>query len=657
MIEPLPMRRPAPPWPLAWAAIPVLLIACDAETVASAATKSAIRIMVAGQPDRHAKTLDDALAQARAARRFGPRGPITILLPAGITRLAQPIALTSADSGTPDAPLVIRGQADGSSTVSGAVTVATAPGSGEATVDLARVAPSLRPDLSVTSTEAGDPAARLLLFQDRLQLMPASWPATGYYSAWNVTASGTRLTASGARLPRGRLVAAGYLSQDWQYETVPARSDGSAITLDRAAGAAPLQKTVRLKLLNTPGPLAPGHYAIKGATVRLKGFEADRPVEVAIARSLIAIDGAHNIRIERLALEKANGTAVTVTNATNIAFADCFVGLTGGYGIDVANGRNVDVDRCVIAHTGGGGVRLNGGDRTVLQPGGNDIRHSLIVDFGQLIRTYAPGVALTGVKNTVSQSFIGDGPHAGIVIAGNDHRVEGNELGFLACETNDASAIYMGRDWTQRGNRLTRNFIHDVGRNSPETIVSGIYLDDQFSGTQIDHNVMLRIPHGVFVGGGRDNRIDDNLFAAMARSAIWLDDRGVSWQRDAAAAGGLLRQSLEASPYRTPLWRARYPALARLPAERPGQPVGNSATNNRSIGAQFLWVSPMTLRLAGDGNQEVPVSVAQQAALRSSSIAAQYAAIGGPAVAGTPGLRIDLLFARYAARPTRCATS
>lgn len=637
------------------ALLPSSFLANDAG-IDAAGQQGGISIAIPGQAVQESKSLEDAVAIAKAGRANGVDQPIVITLPSGVIHLTKPIAFNDRNGGTAKSPLIIRGQADGSSIISGAVVV-TGSGSAETRIDLNRVAPGLKPDLTGTSTEASSADTKLLLFQGGRALSLSSWPATGYATNWKTLPSNIlRPATDKTRLPTGvGLVAAGYISQDWRYETVSAQSDGTALTLNRGKDGEAFQKTVRLKLLNVPGPLSAGRYVVDRNIVRVRGFDGKTPVEVAIAPSLFTFNGAHDVRIEAVALEKTTGTAVSITNSDGISLTDCFIGRTGGYAVDVADGRNVRVERCVVAQTGGGGVRLNGGNRTTLQPARNAVLDSLIVNFGQLIRTYAPGVALTGVGNSVSDSFVGGAPHAGIVIAGNDHLIRGNELGFVACETNDASAIYMGRDWTQRGNRLTRNFIHDVGPGTPGAIVSGIYLDDQFSGAKIDHNLMLRIPHGVYVGGGRDNHIEDNIFAMMARSAVWIDDRGMNWQRDTAGPGGLLRQTLNESPYLSPLWRTRYPALPDLLSNRPGFPVGNTAARNTVMGGQFLWANPMTLTLPGTGNREQPITKAQQAALVSGTARQQYLAIRGSALAGSvPGLYAKLLFAGYAKEAKGC---
>jgi hypothetical protein len=637
----------------------VLIIGCSALIPAFSSThQGTITIEIPGQPIQYGRTIEDAITIAKAGRRNGVEQPIVITLPSGVIHLTKPIAFTDGNGGTAVSPLIIRGQSDGSTVISGATAIAH-DAAAEISIDLARVAPNLIPDLTATSTEAGNPANRLLLFQGHSLLSLSSWPDKGYATDWKVLSNSItpRLTVDNAALPKGdNLVAAGYVSQDWQYQAIPAQSDGTSLTL-RGAGKTGFQKIVRLKLLNVSGSPRLGRYSLNRNIVKVRGFGGQAPIEMAVAPSLFTFAGAHDVRIEAVALEKTSGTAVTISNSNSITLTDCFIGLTGAYAVDAANSRDIHVERCVVSQTGGGGVRLNGGNRTTLQPAHNWVRDSRIVDFGRSIRTYAPGVALTGVGNSVSDSFIGGAPHVGIVIAGNDHLIERNELSFLDCETNDASAIYMGRDWTQRGNHLTRNFIHDVGPGTIGAIVSGIYLDDQFSGAKIDHNVMLNIPHGIFIGGGRDNHLENNVFGAMSRSAVWVDDRGMNWQAKLAGPNGILRQTLEKSPYLTPLWRSRYSEMLNLLTDRPGYPVGNTAVNNTSFGAQLLWASPTTLKLAGSGNREMQISKEQQTALVSGIARRKYLAFR-PANSNEliPGLRARLMFESRAPNATMCPT-
>ena len=108
------------------------------------------------------------------------------------------------------------------------------------------------------------------------------------------------------------------------------------------------------------------------------------------------------------------------------------------------------------------GIVLSGGDRQNLTPANDIIRNSIVTRFGVDNPAYRPGIAIFGVGMTVEGCAIGNGPHSGIMIAGNDNQIERNELYSLVQETRDAGAIYMGRDWTNRGNVFAKNYFHDI---------------------------------------------------------------------------------------------------------------------------------------------------------------------------------------------------
>lgn len=60
---------------------------------------------------------------------------------------------------------------------------------------------------------------------------------------------------------------------------------------------------------------------------------------------------------------------------------------------------------------------------------------------------------------------------------GNDHLMEYNEINDVCYESNDAGAIYAGRNWRMRGNVIRYNYLHDISGFEGKGCV-GVYLDD-----------------------------------------------------------------------------------------------------------------------------------------------------------------------------------
>ncbi len=50
--------------------------------------------------------------------------------------------------------------------------------------------------------------------------------------------------------------------------------------------------------------------------------------------------------------------------------------------------------------------------------------------------------------------------------SGNENIIEFNEIYNVVLETNDAGAIYSGRDPSMQGNVIRYNYFHDIGKNS-----------------------------------------------------------------------------------------------------------------------------------------------------------------------------------------------
>jgi hypothetical protein len=150
----------------------------------------------------------------------------------------------------------------------------------------------------------------------------------------------------------------------------------------------------------------------------------------------------------------------------------------------------------------------------------------------------------------------------------------------VCLETGDAGVIYTGRDWTARGTVIANNHLHSIAPNITWGRTKGVYLDDQASGITVRGNVFAQVDEAVFIGGGRDNLIEDNIFRHGA-FPIHLDARGRHWQ---TAMRGILQQGLEAVPYSQGPYKDRYPNLANILDDELGMPKYNIARHNLVIG-------------------------------------------------------------------------
>ena len=155
-------------------------------------------------------------------------------------------------------------------------------------------------------------------------------------------------------------------------------------------------------------------------------------------------------------------------------------------------------------------------------------------------------------------------------------------------ESNDAGAIYAGRDWSMRGTEIRYNYFHDITGFENKGCM-GVYLDDFYCGTTVFGNVFKNVSRAAMVGGGRDNYIENNLFIDCDPS-IHLDARGEGWAKEYFAPGHTeLLDKLNAVNYKSSYY-ARYPGLATVFDEpNLGHPTGNRF--NRNVGIGGVWAS------------------------------------------------------------------
>ena len=130
-----------------------------------------------------------------------------------------------------------------------------------------------------------------------------------------------------------------------------------------------------------------------------------------------------------------------------------------------------------------------------------------------------PAVQLEGGGNRVAHNLIGDCPSSVVRFEGNDHVLEYNRVYREVLESEDQGAMETFGNPTYRGVVFRYNHFSEMG---PRTDMDGpagraaIRLDDAISGMLIYGNIFHRAAQGfggIKINGGRDNLIDNNLFA------------------------------------------------------------------------------------------------------------------------------------------------
>lgn len=279
-----------------------------------------------------------------------------------------------------------------------------------------------------------------------------------------------------------------------------------------------------------------------------------------LGQPLLQLRDASHIHFQGLVLEATRANAVEIHGGSSNIISGCKIRNIGDSGVIVDGGQANGVRSCDIFDTGDGGVSLIGGDRQTLTPGGNFVENCHFQHQGRWSKCYVPAILIGGVGQRASHNLIHDHPHAAILFSGNDHLMEYNEIHHIALESGDVGAIYTGRDYSYRGNRIRYNYIHETGGVGMGSM--GVYMDDCVSGTEVFGNIFYKVHWAMFIGGGRDHNVENNIFVDC-EPAVRVDGRGLdrspAW-RD--MVDDYMRKQLMAVPLK--LYRERYPALKAL---------------------------------------------------------------------------------------------
>ena len=416
---------------------------------------------------------------------------------------------------------------------------------------------------------------------------------------------------SGDRLRRWRdtsdLWVHGYWAYDWanSYERV-AKIDLDQRFIQTAPphGLYGFRAGQRFHFLNVMEELdQPGEWFLDRANGRLYFWP---PAPIGSAEAIVSLleapairmTGADFVTVRGLTIEATRGTGIEITGGQGNRIEGCLLRNLGNLGVSISGGTNHGVAGCDIFDTGDGGVSLSGGDRKTLTPGGHFVENCHFQRQGRWSKCYVPAVLMNGVGQRASHNLIHDHPHCAILFNGNDHLIEFNDIHHVALETGDVGAIYTGRDYSYRGNRIRHNYIHETGGVGMGSM--GVYMDDCVSGTEVFGNVFYKVHWAMFIGGGRDHRVENNLFVDCD-PAVRADGRGLDrspvWRN---MVNDTMRQQLAAVP--AGLYRERYPAMKSLdayygPPEGPiighdafagVPPEGNSIVRNVCIGKWFV---------------------------------------------------------------------
>lgn len=257
------------------------------------------------------------------------------------------------------------------------------------------------------------------------------------------------------------------------------------------------------------------------------------------------------------------------------------------YNRDAGTGHTIR--NCRISHCGAGGISLGGGDRKTLTPAGNCVEGCTVYDCNRLDKSLKALVSIDGVGNIIRGCQMYQATNMAIMIHGNEHIIEYNNIHHACTDTEDAGAIYLGRDPSEQGNVIRFNYIHDImAAHRPHVPLRdglgsfAVYNDDNACGTVIYGNVFFRAGNwAIHNNCCSDIKIENNIFVEC-QTAVVHGDRfwGVLDTDIMSRPGGLFHDRLinQAKIFEPP-YSLRYPNLTKF-YDNDGRPSRNVFSNN-----------------------------------------------------------------------------
>ncbi len=303
-----------------------------------------------------------------------------------------------------------------------------------------------------------------------------------------------------------------------------------------------------------------------------------------LEKPFMAMRGASSVIVRDITFECSRGPAVEMESCNGCLLRNCVLRNLGLYAVQITDAENGPVGKgngvkyCHISETGAGGVRLFGGDRNALDSASNFVENCRIHDFNRITKTYCAGVKIGGSGNRIIHCEIFRAPHTAILLSGNDHLIEYNEIHDVCQSTEDVGALYYGRNPSERGHLVRYNYFHHIGSDMPH--VSAVYHDDGACGMRVFGNVFYKAgTWPSLIGGGNDNPYINNIFIDCP-VGICIDNRLQNWAKDWLNPGGLFEKVLNDVNYKQPPFSVRYPEISKYWEEDPGFPKRNKVDKN-----------------------------------------------------------------------------
>jgi len=236
------------------------------------------------------------------------------------------------------------------------------------------------------------------------------------------------------------------------------------------------------------------------------------PVRLPVASDFIQLQGTSHVSIIGLSVKNiGGGVAYDIRGGRHNLVASCRISDSLATGVSIS-GKNNAVKGCDLVDLNRH-VSLRGGKLTPqkLIEGKNEVSNCHI--YQKSVKHQKVNVMVRGVGNRFLGNLIHNSLGQAVVVNGNDHLIERNEMFNVGYDEGDGGAMYSGGNLTGYGITYKHNFFHHLMHVPGKVPRSGIHLDDRQAGAICIGNVFYKSAEkGIHMNGGAGHLLKDNVF-------------------------------------------------------------------------------------------------------------------------------------------------
>ena len=467
------------------------------------------------------------------------KNPIDVIFHEGVYRFSETVYMKQGDSGTEKAPITYR-SAEGEKVffkgsqlldskkftpvkdkeIYNRLPYESAPYIGQMPLDSAKITVG-----TIPVGKSGDDLIgyNQLYLENQMQTL-SRWPNDGYTVMDRVIEKDMFLMKEANATRWGNVKDAylgGYPSINYAYDRTKVTGVDTVkrnITIDKSRTTYGIGQEGRYYIYNLLEEIdMPGEWYIDKENMILYYYPMypleGKELEISTLRTpMFQLDGLSYVNFEGITFSQTCGKVFYIQTANNIIWNNNEYRDLGHWVISGNSLKSSTISNSNFVNIASNPIDISGGNLETLESSEIVVYNNYFNNFGYERRSYS-GVVIRGVGTKVLHNVFCGAYGAALQLHGNNHEIMYNEIYDVCNEASDMGAIYAGRNLYYRGNKVMYNYIHDIIPD-PRTagLLCGVYWDDKLSGNMVQYNIFENIPRGVFMNGGSDHVVKNNIF-------------------------------------------------------------------------------------------------------------------------------------------------